>query len=262
MRKINLFLGLSIFIIATFVLAHSTTTKNSSPVLGTEVNGSQQPNNINVFNARVGDYHIVWAKVEPDGVVLIPNFDAKENASTVYKNNGCKLLINAGFYSSDKANASAYAPIGLFVTGGKEMSGFRTNKLFNGILSINDFATPRITDSVPQDHLDIAVQTGPILIQNATGVSLKDVSEKTSRRSIAAVTGDNKLIFMSIYGDGHSFSGPSLQELPALVKEVSDERGLNIADAINLDGGSASAFYSGDVRFSEASPVGSFFCVK
>jgi len=79
---------------------------------------------------------------------------------------------------------------------------------------------------------------------------------------ISAVTGDNKLIFMVIYDPKSVFLGPELVDLPQIVSLVSAENDLNIADAINLDGGSASAFKSRDFSLSEISPVGSFFCLQ
>jgi hypothetical protein len=79
---------------------------------------------------------------------------------------------------------------------------------------------------------------------------------------IAMVTGDNKVIFMSIYNESSKFMGPYLADLPQILEIAQDKIGFLIADAINLDGGSASAFYFRDFQLSEASPIGGFFCVK
>ncbi|RJR30058.1 hypothetical protein C4564_01180, partial [Candidatus Microgenomates bacterium] len=107
-----------------------------------------------------------------------------------------------------------------------------------------------------------ALQTGPVLVENGSAVELSLARDKQARRIVAAITGSNELVFVAIYSPGSSFDGPYLEDLPLIVNHISEELNLNIADAINLDGGTASAFYSENTHISELSPIGSFFCVK
>lgn len=87
-------------------------------------------------------------------------------------------------------------------------------------------------------------------------------NDKQARRVVAGVTGENKLIFLVFYDNNQYYSGPYLNDLPDLVDKTGKSLDLNIADAINLDGGSASAFISDDIKLTELTPVGSFFCIS
>ncbi|OGM33041.1 hypothetical protein A2803_02905 [Candidatus Woesebacteria bacterium RIFCSPHIGHO2_01_FULL_44_21] len=201
-------------------------------------------------------YRVVWAKVNPDELTLIPNFTEKKTSTTVMAENRCSVVVNAGFYSKSSE------PIGFFVSGSEEISGFTQNRLFDGVLSVNELGTPRITREVPEDPLVNAVQTGPVVFENGAVTKLSFVRDSASRRVIAAVSGENELIFMVFYTQDSAFSGPLLAELPEGVAKLNVEENLGIADAINLDGGSASAFAIPGFSLTEASPVGSFFCAR
>ena len=78
----------------------------------------------------------------------------------------------------------------------------------------------------------------------------------------AAKTMDNELLFLTVYSGDSVFDGPLLADLPLVIEKISDEEKLDIAEAINLDGGSASSFYQGETTISELTPVGSLFCIK
>jgi hypothetical protein len=206
----------------------------------------------------VGDkhYQVVWKRVDVDGLLLIPNFEDKKTAKDVFEENACELLVSGGFYSEDSW------PIGYFVFGGEVLSQFSQSKLFDGVLSVNSMGTPRITRTPPRDPILVGLQTGPMLQENDTKIELELVRDKPARRMIAAVTGGNELLLMTVYSLESAFSGPMLGQLPEIISKLEEEENLNIADAINLDGGSASAFISDDFSLSEASPVGSFFCAR
>ncbi len=86
--------------------------------------------------------------------------------------------------------------------------------------------------------------------------------DEPARRTIAAKTRDNTYVFLTVYDENSVFGGPLLSDLPSAVEEISNREEFRIADAINLDGGSASAFYNGDANLSELTSVGSIFCIK
>ena len=204
-----------------------------------------------------GKLYLVRLQGEFEGreISLFPNFIERQASSNLFKNNSCEFLINGGFYN-EKNN-----PIGLFVSDNKQISEFRINQLFNGIFSINDFDTPRITRDVPQDRLKIALQTGPLLVENSQNIILNSESQNRGRRMILGVTGENKVIFITIYEKNSVFDGPQLRELTRFLDRFEEESGIELADAINLDGGTASAFITPEFSLSELSPMGSFFCI-
>jgi len=205
------------------------------------------------------NYVITWTKVDAEKVSLVPNFGDRQTSKEVFTKNDCRVLVSGGFYDT---KSGENVPIGHFVSSRDKLSDFTKNRLFNGVLSINEFGTPRITRSVPEDPLVSAVQTGPLIKENNEVLLLTSDSTKRARRMLAAVTGENELVFMAVYSPGSTFAGPALSELPHVVSEFEDKSGLALADAINLDGGSASAFLADGFSLSEASLVGSFFCAK
>ncbi len=164
------------------------------------------------------------------------------------------FLANGPFYGTNNQ------PLGLIITNGNTISDYENNNLLNGVLSVNDFATPRITQNLPQDHLQIAVQTGPIIKENNSYDSLQITNDKNSRRVLAAVDGNNNLYFLVIYDKDSEFSGPFLNDVPSLLNQFEQKENINFADIINLDGGSASVFITRNFDLTEFNPVGAFFC--
>lgn len=191
-----------------------------------------------------------------ENLSLHSNLEQKLPGSVALNNNNCAALVNAGFYSKTNTH------LGLFISNSVQVSDFQTNQLLNAVLSINSFYTPRITATPPTDELLQAVQSGPLLIENTAVKTLSLINDKQARRIIGAVTGDNNLLFIVVYEPSNSLNGPLLSDLPQIINKISNDQNLNIADALNLDGGSASAFYQGSKGFSELSPIGGYFCIK
>lgn len=198
-----------------------------------------------------------WFKVEDaSNVTLIPNYDGRSASADTYTENSCKQMFNGGFYDVDST------AIGLVVSEREELSPYRRNNLLNGIMSVNEMDTPRITRSVPSDPLVNAVQSGPVIWENGSELTVNVKNDENARRIVGAVTGSNELVFIALYNPKSVFLGPKLSELPGLISSLNTEYDLNIADAVNLDGGSASVFITPDFSLSEISSVGSFWCVK
>ncbi|KKW11013.1 MAG: hypothetical protein UY49_C0010G0009, partial [Microgenomates group bacterium GW2011_GWC1_49_7] len=78
---------------------------------------------------------------------------------------------------------------------------------------------------------------------------------------VAAKTGEG-FLFLTVYKEDSVFEGPLLADLPKVIQKINTEENLGIVDALNLDGGSASAFDNGETSLSELTPVGSLFCVN
>ncbi len=168
---------------------------------------------------------------------------------------GCSYLISGGFYDPN------FKPIGLLISEGREVSSWQKNQLFNGIFSINHFDTARITREVPQDSLRVALQAGPLVFENGKRVIYKS-SVVFERRIVLGVTGENKPIFLAFWSQENFLKGPTLEEISYLIEKINREFGLNIADAMNLDGGTASFFFGNELVLGEVNLVASFFCVK
>jgi len=204
-----------------------------------------------------GGYKTEWFVVEDASVArLVPNFESSRRASEAQEVSKCRLLTSGGFYNE------AGGPIGYFQTSGEVLGKFEKNRLFDGVLSVNELGVPRITREVPRDPLRFGFQAGPVLIENGQSTKLNLKSDKNARRIIAVTTGENKLILMAIYDPKTVFNGPMLSALQDILESFQKDNGVIIADAINLDGGTASAFLTETVNLTELSPVGSFLCAR
>ena len=224
----------------------------SPEVLG--VPTSQQKVEIEIGERKFLAFYLIVA--DAADITLIPNFDQAKTAFDLFANQNCAGVVSGGFYTPEGS------PTGLFISEGETLKKYTSSSFLNGVYSINDFETPRIGRAVPRDHLRLGLQAGPVFVENSFGQNLSILRDEEKRRVVVGVTGENKTVFIIFYDPESTFIGPKLEDLPQALKLFGEKTGIILADAMNLDGGSASAFYTAEVNLSEASPVGSFFCVK
>lgn len=240
-----------LLVLGILILKNQTTTPKKS---GAQ-NISPTPTPTTNTSINLDNFRVSWFQIDNiNTLILIPNFKEKLSSKEAIDQNNCKFLSNGPFYTKDDT------PTGLFISNGNTLASWQQNSLFDGVLSINNLTTPRITRAVPQDTLKIAIQTGPILKENNSFQILKINNDTESRRIVAAVTGENKLFFLTIYDPNSYYSGPLLSNLPTALENFEQKTGIIFADAINLDGGAASTFNSPGLNLSEISPSGAFFC--
>jgi exopolysaccharide biosynthesis protein len=256
MKKLFLVVPLLILAFAAFLI-YKNQSPSSSKTLGdsTVATPIESTNSSVNINYKGQNFTIGWFQINNmDNLKLFPNFAEKVSSRDILGDYECQMMSNASYYTEDNK------PIGLFISNGKILSKWQKNSLLDGVLSINDLNTPRITRTEPEDHLVNAVQAGPILKENNMYEKLNITSDKDSRRIFAAVTGDNSLYFLTAYNPNSQYSGPYLADMPNILKLFEDKTKITFADAINLDGGAASTYFNGDINLSEVSPVGAFFC--
>lgn len=188
-------------------------------------------------------------------ISLQSNLEEKLGSKEAKNKNGCSYLVSGGFYTKEGDHS------GLFISEGKKLSESKANSTYNGYFSIDYEGKAQISKSEPSSAR-VALQSGPVVMFNGKVSSLSIKNDKPARRMVAAVTRLNHVVFISVYKKGSVFSGPLLSELPSLIKKLNDKTYLEIVDAINLDGGTASAFISYKVNLSELTKIGSFFCIK
>ena len=254
MKKIILAIVILIPLIIFISLIYknqSTNPTTSSALTQTAQDKTETKNS----TLHIDDLTFSWFQVtDPQNLKLLPNYSEKASSRDILTKYGCTFLANAGFYS--KTNT----PLGMTTADGKTLSNWQENALFDGLLSLNYFFTPRITRIVPHDNLKIAVQSGPIIKENGQFLSLRIQDDSEARRLVAAVTGENRLYFIIIYNSTSLYSGPLLANLPDNLESFEKTSGIIFADILNLDGGSASTFYTPDTNLSEFNSVGAFFC--
>jgi exopolysaccharide biosynthesis protein len=143
----------------------------------------------------------------------------------------CLAAANGGYFDPD------YAPIGLLVVDGKVVAPLQRARLLTGVLtaSLRRMQILRIREFSRHQKLDAAVQSGPFLVDLGERVGGLDDS-RSARRTFAA-TGNND---RAAIGFCSEVSLAQLAEILATTQLAEDFR---IQRALNLDGGSSSAFW-------------------
>lgn len=253
------FLIIALFILAGSVFINTKKVSDKSIEEVPDVLGSPQIENkvCSFFAVEQKAYCTYWQVVKNvENLKLIPNFSPQLSSEQIINKYSCSLIVNGGFYSTNQK------PIGFFQVENDLVNAYAKNDLFNGIFSINHFEVPRISSLLPKDDLRLGLQSGPVLIENTITKHLNLTKDKNSRRVVLATTGENEIIFIVIYDPNSLFDGPKLANLPAILETWQGESNVVLADAINLDGGTASVFKTKDFQLTEAVNAGSFFCLN
>jgi len=190
----------------------------------------------------------------PGEIVLYSNLEEKLTADEISKDKKCKYLVNAGFHDEQNNH------IGLFIAEYNIISYTKTSSTFNAYFSTND-GKAYITQ-IPINNPRISVQSGPGLIKNELIQKLTIKNDESARRVVAATNKSGDVLFIVIYSKDSLYQGPFLEQLPEVLMTLSNQINLKITDALNLDGGTHSAFYSDEVKLKELSLIGGYFCIK
>lgn len=188
-------------------------------------------------------------------LILIPNFKEKLSSLEIFQKNTCTNGINGGFYDTENN------PLGGFMTDGMVLKNPVRNRLIDGFLWIKE-AEVHVTLSEPQVGAKFFLQTGPLFLINGGVTKITIANDEYKRRSVAGITKKGTLVFLIIYNPEAVYEGPLLSDMPAIISILNVQASLDITDAVNLDGGGASAFISKERTLQEFSPVGSFLCVQ
>jgi len=207
-----------------------------------------------VINVQGIPIRISWAIVNPQAVELYSNLKEQHLSEQIKVDKSCQILVNGGFYSKENTH------LGLFISNFETISKFSPNDTRNGFLWISG-NNVSIGNDLPDVNSRIALQSGPLLMQNGQPLSLKINNDEPNRHIAAGITDDQKLIFLAFYYDQSEFQGPMLGQLPEIINLFKKQTGVEITDAINLDGGSASVFITNYVLLRELKYVGSYFCI-
>jgi uncharacterized protein YigE (DUF2233 family) len=188
---------------------------------------------------------------------LIPNYAEKLTVENIMRQEGCSGAVNGGFYSVDNQ------PLGLVIAEHRLIANRRSSSLFNGIFLVGGDKTARIiTQQNEIGNPRIALQSGPVLIASGSPSALTISGDKPARRVVVALTPTGQMIFLTVFLSDSPVTGPELADMPPIVQLIESVENIKLSDALNLDGGTASAFYSGSLNLTEINPVGSVFCLN
>lgn len=206
------------------------------------------------FENESFNYHFVEAT--PINLHLFLNLSDKLTAEDARIKNNCEFLVNAGFYTKEER------PIGLFVSDFEKISNATNSNLFNGFFTVDSQNNANINTNPPSTTPRIGLQSGPILILNGKAKTINSINNERARRVVLEKTANGNLIFIVIFKKDNFSNGPLLKNLPEIVSLINEDISKNIISAINLDGGSHSAFITNDVSINEISTIGSYFCIR
>lgn len=189
-----------------------------------------------------------WLVDDFSRLQLGSNLDTRQAASAIKETLNCEFLTNAGFYDT------ADRHLGWFQADGREISPTRVNRFFDGFLLVKNSQAAIVFQADPAAWL--GVQSGPILIYDGKPLRLSIKDDQPRRRIVAAINSQGQLIFYVLLSGQSDYAGPLLAETPQLLLQINPQ----IVSALNLDGGSASAFLSEAVFLPEYQTIGGYFC--
>lgn len=142
--------------------------------------------------------------------------------------------VNGGYFDPD------YQPVGLLISDGRTITPFRRARLLSGVLSVANgrIRLQRASEFSTKEKISEAVQCGPFLVDH--GKSVIGLDEAHSARRTFVAMGSTNLIAL---GYASSISLAQLSRVLTVGKITDD---FKIERAMNLDGGSSSAFWFKD----------------
>jgi uncharacterized protein YigE (DUF2233 family) len=164
----------------------------------------------------------------------------------------CLAGVNGGYFTPE------YDPIGLLIADGKAVAPLQRARLLTGVLAMSarDIRVLRVAELSSKAKLTGAIECGPFLVDRGQRVNGLENS-RSARRTFVALADDRVALGFC--------SDVTLADLAQILSAplASD---FKIWRALNLDGGSSSAFWfkrrdSSAFSISEAKPVRNFVAV-
>jgi exopolysaccharide biosynthesis protein len=173
-----------------------------------------------VFESRVATLRVID---QPD----TPRSELAEAAAQAKSIAG----VNGGYFDPEDA------PVGLLVSDGRVLAPLRKAKLLSGVLTVGASRVDIVRASrfTMSTRIESAVQCGPLLVERSEPIVGLDDTRK-ARRTFAGVDGKGRVTL----GVCSAVSLAQLGQILALPEAAGK---IRITRALNLDGGSSSAFW-------------------
>lgn len=154
-----------------------------------------------------------------------------ESLSAMMKREKCLCGVNGGYFDTE------FKPIGLRVIDGRSFSPLRRARLITGILLQSDrgIEVIRVGEFSHTKKIVAAIQSGPFLVEGGKRIGGLNNSHLARRTFAGTASTDRALLGVC--------SDISLAELANILAMAPLAADYKIRRAINLDGGSSSAFW-------------------
>jgi hypothetical protein len=162
---------------------------------------------------------------------VLQNEGGADNLAELMSQEACLAGVNGGYFNE------GFAPIGLRIVNGQMIAPLQRARLITGVLvaSPRGVQIVRTSEFSPRLRATTAIQCGPLLVDR--GERIRGLNEShLARRTFAATTSSSRALVGVC-------SEISLAELSKILATTSLGEDLKIERALNLDGGSSSAFW-------------------
>jgi uncharacterized protein YigE (DUF2233 family) len=166
---------------------------------------------------------------------VIDNPTGQLDLSAAMEREHCLAGVNGGYFDpADK-------PVGLLISDGKTIAPLRKARLLSGIAVVSEGRVQllRVAEYSSKQKAVAALQCGPFLVDRAQPVTGLD-DTRSARRTFIAIAGSDRVLL--------GFCSPvTLAQLAKILARPGLGPDLKVQRALNLDGGSSSAFwFAGD----------------
>jgi hypothetical protein len=154
-----------------------------------------------------------------------------ESLSAIMKRERCACGVNGGYFDTE------FKPIGLRISEGRTFSPLRRARLITGILlqSSRGIDVIRVGETSHNKEIATAIQAGPFLVEGSKRIhGLND--SQLARRTFAGIASNGRALLGVC-------SAVSLSELANILSTAPVATDYKVRRAMNLDGGSSSAFW-------------------
>jgi exopolysaccharide biosynthesis protein len=186
-------------------------------------------------------------------VRVIDNPTGEDNLAAVMRREQSLAGVNGGYFDP------ADAPVGLVISGGRQIAPLRKARLLSGVLvaAAGRVQLLRVAEYSPKRKATEALQCGPFLVDRGLPVpGLNDT--RPVRRTFVLTSGPDRAAIGFC-------SGVTLAQLAKILATPGLAPELKVQRALNLDGGSSSAFWfageRGPFSISEQKTVRNFVAV-
>lgn len=162
---------------------------------------------------------------------LIDNPNRGGNLATAMQREQCLAGVNGGYFDPE------YAPVGLLISDGQLIAPLRKARLLSGVVSTSNgrIQIQRPTEFSMKTKPTAARQCGPFLVDRGKAIAGLNDTRAARRTFVATGGGDQALL-------GYA-TQVTLAQLGALLATPTLAPDVKIQRALNLDGGSSSAFW-------------------
>jgi exopolysaccharide biosynthesis protein len=162
---------------------------------------------------------------------IIQNQDGANNLAEAMTGEKCLAGVNGGYFDAD------FAPIGLRIVDGQMVAPLQRARLITGALmaSARGVQIVRVREFSRKQKVNAALQCGPFLVD--LGKHVRGLDDSHLARRTWAATGTNDRALLGVCSE------ISLAELANILATTALAEDFKIQRALNLDGGSSSAFW-------------------